>query len=262
MAIFVLTILFGFLGIYRFHKKQYVLGILYLFTLGLFGIGWIMDVFMAYKEVDFSEIKLSQSEEKEIPEEVLKDIEEYDNKVRTLENLIESAKSNNTFTLKMSTNKFLCRRSKRMRLPLFIQSNIREKFVKVHNSYDSIVFNTYFFSNDENKTFKLIMFDERFNVIETPDFPFSKLIGCDCKKKENAHTSSSSVGSANLLGHSRGGVGFGSGRTSSSTEIVFEKGTVILKIDDKKYPIISLEIYEEEQYDKFKSYLDIMEFNK
>lgn len=47
-----LTILFGWLGYYRFHKKQYGMGILYLITGGLFCIGWFYDIFKAATEKD------------------------------------------------------------------------------------------------------------------------------------------------------------------------------------------------------------------
>lgn len=39
-----LAIVWGWSGAYRFHKKQYGLAFLYLFTLGFAGIGWIVDI--------------------------------------------------------------------------------------------------------------------------------------------------------------------------------------------------------------------------
>lgn len=45
-----MTLLFGWAGYYRFKKKQYLLGILYLFTFGLFCIGWMVDIFCAIKD--------------------------------------------------------------------------------------------------------------------------------------------------------------------------------------------------------------------
>ena len=42
-----LTILLGFIGAHRFYRKQYKLGLLYLFTGGLAGIGWIVDICIA-----------------------------------------------------------------------------------------------------------------------------------------------------------------------------------------------------------------------
>lgn len=39
-----IAIFLGWCGGYRFYKKQFALGILYLFTCGLFCIGWIVDI--------------------------------------------------------------------------------------------------------------------------------------------------------------------------------------------------------------------------
>lgn len=46
----VLAILLGWAGGYRFYKKQTGLGILYLLTVGLCGIGWIVDIIVAALE--------------------------------------------------------------------------------------------------------------------------------------------------------------------------------------------------------------------
>ena len=39
-----LCIFLGWLGIHRFYEGKVVTGILYLFTLGFFGVGWIIDI--------------------------------------------------------------------------------------------------------------------------------------------------------------------------------------------------------------------------
>lgn len=41
---FVLCLLFGTLGVHKFYQKKTALGILYVFTIGLFGIGWLVDL--------------------------------------------------------------------------------------------------------------------------------------------------------------------------------------------------------------------------
>ena len=46
----IIAIVLGWAGGYRFYKKQYILGILYLFTLGLFGIGWLVDIICAFSD--------------------------------------------------------------------------------------------------------------------------------------------------------------------------------------------------------------------
>ncbi len=43
-----IVVFFGMLGVHKFLDKDYKMGILYLCTLGLFGVGWIIDI---YKEL-------------------------------------------------------------------------------------------------------------------------------------------------------------------------------------------------------------------
>ena len=45
-----LTVMFGYLGVYRFYKRQYIKGILYIFTYGFFGLGWFIDILLAIKD--------------------------------------------------------------------------------------------------------------------------------------------------------------------------------------------------------------------
>lgn len=47
------TILLGWLGVQRYASGQIGLGILYTFTFGLFGIGWIYDIVKEVKSVMF-----------------------------------------------------------------------------------------------------------------------------------------------------------------------------------------------------------------
>ena len=42
----ILCILFGYLGVHHFYVGKIGMGILYLFTMGLFGFGWIFDIIM------------------------------------------------------------------------------------------------------------------------------------------------------------------------------------------------------------------------
>lgn len=46
----ILAVFLGWAGGYQFYKNRTGLGILYLFTFGLFGIGWIIDVISAFSE--------------------------------------------------------------------------------------------------------------------------------------------------------------------------------------------------------------------
>lgn len=40
----VLCIFFGYFGAHYFYVGKYSMGIVYIFTVGLFGIGWIVDI--------------------------------------------------------------------------------------------------------------------------------------------------------------------------------------------------------------------------
>ena len=47
MAIFFITLFLGWAGVHKFMEKKAGTGVLYLFTFGLFGIGWIIDILKA-----------------------------------------------------------------------------------------------------------------------------------------------------------------------------------------------------------------------
>ena len=47
LMIWLLTFFLGTLGIHRFYLKRYLTGVLWLFTGGLFGVGWLIDVLLA-----------------------------------------------------------------------------------------------------------------------------------------------------------------------------------------------------------------------
>ena len=46
-----LCIFLGFLGVHNFYGGRYVKGLLFLFTFGLFGIGWICDIFLIISNI-------------------------------------------------------------------------------------------------------------------------------------------------------------------------------------------------------------------
>ena len=48
MVNFLVTFFLGFLGIHRFVQKKYVTGFIWLFTCGLFGVGWFVDICIAF----------------------------------------------------------------------------------------------------------------------------------------------------------------------------------------------------------------------
>jgi len=49
---YILWFFLGFLGVHKFYLDKVGIGILYLFTFGLFGIGWFIDLFTLGSQVD------------------------------------------------------------------------------------------------------------------------------------------------------------------------------------------------------------------
>ena len=45
---FILTFIFGLLGLHKFMTKDYVMGFVYFFTGGLFGLGWFLDLILIF----------------------------------------------------------------------------------------------------------------------------------------------------------------------------------------------------------------------
>lgn len=48
---FVLCLTLGYLGAHKFYEKKYGLGILYFFTFGIFGFGWLIDIVKLFKNI-------------------------------------------------------------------------------------------------------------------------------------------------------------------------------------------------------------------
>lgn len=61
-----IAIFLGWAGGYRFYKRQPVLGVIYLFTLGVFGIGWLVDIFVSIRAVMIPSPPRSQDTECQI----------------------------------------------------------------------------------------------------------------------------------------------------------------------------------------------------
>jgi TM2 domain-containing membrane protein YozV len=51
---YLLWFFLGFWGIHRMYCGKWISGFIWLFTLGLFGIGWIVDIFLTSGMVDYA----------------------------------------------------------------------------------------------------------------------------------------------------------------------------------------------------------------
>lgn len=51
MVNFFITFFLGFFGVHRFMQKKYVTGFIWFFTFGLFGVGWFVDVCIAFYQM-------------------------------------------------------------------------------------------------------------------------------------------------------------------------------------------------------------------
>ncbi len=71
MVDLLITIFLGPFGIHKFKQRKIGIGILYLCTLGLFGIGWIYDVVLAFRKMNRSETGLKPGKECKISNDSL-----------------------------------------------------------------------------------------------------------------------------------------------------------------------------------------------
>lgn len=56
---FMLCLLLGWLGVHKFYEGKGGLGVLYVLTFGIFGIGWIIDIFVILGKPDPYEVYLA-----------------------------------------------------------------------------------------------------------------------------------------------------------------------------------------------------------
>jgi hypothetical protein len=54
---YLLWFFLGFLGVHKFYLEKIGIGVLYLFTFGIFGIGWLVDLFILGGQVDIYNLK-------------------------------------------------------------------------------------------------------------------------------------------------------------------------------------------------------------
>lgn len=84
----IITVLVGYLGIHKFMEKKTTLGWIYLFTFGLCGIGWIIDIIIAIK--NFNKIDDKKNENCNIATERKNNISHIANfKKLTLDEIID-----------------------------------------------------------------------------------------------------------------------------------------------------------------------------
>ena len=76
-----ITIFFGFLGVHKFMERNYKMGFIYLLTMGLCGIGWIIDIFKVAFENDDVTSNI-------MPKEVIKQIKNGEIPKINISNLI------------------------------------------------------------------------------------------------------------------------------------------------------------------------------
>jgi hypothetical protein len=59
---YILWLIFGLFGAHKLYLRRPVMAVVYLFTLGLFLIGWVVDLFTMNEQVDQCNDKIFESE--------------------------------------------------------------------------------------------------------------------------------------------------------------------------------------------------------
>lgn len=224
MIIF-LTVLFGWLGVYRFYKKQYGLGLLYLFTSGLFCIGWFYDIYCAVTENGKSNNTNYNT----------------DDERNTINFICEKSKqSTNMFELPQESD------YRQFKIADYLKSEIKR--IKNINK------NMYFYLNNINNYLGIIKINDSYKIDSCIEINYSDIKGFDFQTDTSVVTSSAGFGSAVVSGYS-----VGSAVGSSSTSNKFKEATLVIKTKIADIPIIYIKIFDKDDFIKIKSLVEIIE---
>lgn len=88
---YILWLILGIIGAHKLYLKRPFMALLYLFTLGLFLIGWIVDLFTMAEQVDDCNDRIYEDAGLSFVEEHLEDrIDELEDQVEELRNQLRS----------------------------------------------------------------------------------------------------------------------------------------------------------------------------
>lgn len=100
---YLLWFLFGLIGVHKFYLNKIFIGILYIFTGGLFFIGWFIDLFTLPSQVDLYNLKIQslytsdlrkQSYDQDEMNEVLKKAKGLEERLQNVEDIVTSEEFN------------------------------------------------------------------------------------------------------------------------------------------------------------------------
>lgn len=82
---YILWLILGLIGAHKLYLRRPFMALLYLFTLGLFLIGWVVDLFTMAEQVDDCNDRIYEAEDSTLMEEHLEDrIDELEDQVEEL----------------------------------------------------------------------------------------------------------------------------------------------------------------------------------
>ena len=88
---YLLAIPFGIFGFHKFYLRQNLMGCIYLFSLGLFGLGWLYDLFTIPSQVRTFNRELQHTDG--YAEQLEEEIEDLEEEIMELEEEILELKS-------------------------------------------------------------------------------------------------------------------------------------------------------------------------
>ena len=96
---YILWFLGGFLGIHKFYLEKIGMGVLYIFTGGLFFFGWFVDLFTLPSQVDLYNLRMqnlfhanpqNQASEQNIMNHVLRKTRRLEKRLQNVEDIVTS----------------------------------------------------------------------------------------------------------------------------------------------------------------------------
>ena len=236
MTNLLIAIFLGYLGGYRFVKHQYSMGLLYLFTYGLFGVGWVYDIYCAYKELDNVSTMGGYCQALDNVHNILKTMDRNSTMLFTLAS--KPTQPNLISLLNSSKNPGV---------------NKQEK--NAYSELQKVLDNKYLYFRNDKKVLGNVKFDKDFAPYTAFEIAYADIVDYSFVNDESLNKESFGIGTA-IVGNTPSLFG-----TISNNETInnfFNQSILTIKTSISNNPVLRIPILNKEDYLKIKANMELI----